>query len=259
LAILAITVRPEIAAVYALTRRAVDAARGILDTIGYSSYGGLAHLFSSDRSSNSNRVVAQLRAVHLSTGIAVAAAYMLVNRSLLGVWVGNNIYDGPALTILLGISLIVSSSSYLTNNIFRATGSVVYASLFYIFECALRLPLALLLLPSLGLIALPVSAILISRLSGTLQGRLILRRVPGALLPNRRSQLLSWTISVMCILSCAYLGYITYIPSWLFVLSVGFSVSISIALALYYSNPLTRLWLISFWNFTLIPKSLNKN
>ncbi len=246
LAILAITVRPEIAAVYALTRRAVDAARGILDTIGYSSYGGLAHLFSSDRSSNSNRVVAQLRALHLSTGIAVAAAYMLVNRSLVGVWVGNNIYGGPALTILLGISLIVSSSSYLTNNIFRATGSVVYASLFYIFECAIRLPLALLLLPSLGLIALPLSAILISRLSGTLQGRLILTRVPGALLTNQGRPLLPWTLSAMCMLACAYLGYILFIPSWLFVLSVGFSVSISIALALYYSNPLTRLWLISF-------------
>ena len=246
LAILAISVRPEIAAVYALTRRAVDAARGILDAIGYSSYGSLAHLFSSDRSSDSNKVVAQLRSVHLYTGIALAAAYMLVNRSLLGVWVGNNIYGGPALTILLGISLIVSSSTYLTNNIFRATGSVVYASLFYIFECAIRLPLAVLLLPSLGLISLPVSAILISRLSGTLQGRLILTRVPGALRANQRSPLLSWTLSAISTLACAYLGYIFFIPSWLFVLSVGFSVSISIALALYYSNPLTRLWLISF-------------
>ena len=246
LAILAITVRPEIAAVYAITRRAVDAARGILDTIGYSSYGSLAHLFSSDRSTTSNRVVAQLRVVHIYTGIALAAAYMLVNRSLLGVWVGKNIYGGPALTILLGINLIVSSSSYLTNNIFRATGSVVYASLFSIFECAIRLPLALLLLPSLGLIALPLSAILISRLSETLQKRLLLTRVPGAPLTKQGKPLISSSLSSIVILTCAYLGYILLIPSWLFVLSVGFSVSTSIALALYYSNPLTRPWLISF-------------
>ena len=68
----------------------------------------------------------------------------------------------------------------------------------------------------------------------------------GAPLTKQGKPLISSSLSSIVILACAYFGYILLIPSWLFVLSVGFSVSTSIALALYYSNPLTRPWLISF-------------
>src|SRR3989442_13928314 len=118
-------VRPEAAVVYALTRRAADVGRAFVDMLGFASYGGFAHVVGSDQKAKILQTRSEILSLHLTLGVAVAAAYVAVNRSLVDAWVGPSHFGGIALTAFMGLQGLVLGHSYLFNLLYRATGRVI--------------------------------------------------------------------------------------------------------------------------------------
>jgi O-antigen/teichoic acid export membrane protein len=161
-ALVAILLSPEIAAVLNITRKAVDVARAVLDTVGFATYGSFAHLAGSDQRSRALDVHADIREVRFSLAFAAAAVYLAVNRDLVAVWVGPAQFGGELLTCGMAVQLVFVGQSYLWNYLYRATGPVVRGSVGLIVECLARVPLMITLIVTLGLVGVPIAAIVTS-------------------------------------------------------------------------------------------------
>jgi O-antigen/teichoic acid export membrane protein len=158
-AVVAIFLKPELATVLALTRKALEVGRGIIDAIAFATYGSFAHLVASDQRHRVLQVHAEVTTVRLSLALVAASAYMAINPSLVAVWVGQAQYGGPLLTILIALQFLVVGASFLANYLYRAMGPVMQGSLALLAEGAARVALMLALVGWLGVVAMPLAGL----------------------------------------------------------------------------------------------------
>lgn len=165
-ALIGFLLKPELAAIYSVTRKVADVGKGLLDNIALASYGGFAHLTNSAERHRAMSVYEEIRATHFFLAVPVAAAYIVINELLINAWVGAAHYAGHWLTLLVGLQLVISGRSFLVNYLYRASVSVVRGSLVLALESALRLSLSIPLLLWLGPLGLPLSSICTALTSG---------------------------------------------------------------------------------------------
>jgi O-antigen/teichoic acid export membrane protein len=159
-ALVAILGRPDLAAAYALTRRAGDLARVLIDVIGMASYGSFAHLVASSERSRSLAVHAEVSSLRLSLAVTAAGAYVAVNASLVTVWVGEAQYLGLAATVAFAVQMVAVGQAYLMNYLYRATGAVAKGSWLLVAESLLRIPLMVILFQWMGVVGIPLAGVL---------------------------------------------------------------------------------------------------
>ncbi len=115
-ALVAIFAKPELATVFTLTRKAMEAAKALVDMVGHASYGSFAHLVTSDQRDRALQIHAEITSLWLSLAVVMASAYMSVNPSLVSIWVGGSQYGGTMLTILMAVQFLVVGGSCLMNS-----------------------------------------------------------------------------------------------------------------------------------------------
>lgn len=220
-AIVAFFIRPELAAVLTITRKAADLIRALLDMVGYASYGGFAHLVSSDDRSRTLQVHAEISSLRLSLAIGFASAYMAVNSSLVSVWIGSNQYGGHLLTILMAFQIIIVGGSYLLNYLYRATGPVIKGSVFLIVEGIIRVPLMIALLLWFGLPGVPVAGIVTAGIFGFLSYRMTLKEVFEFSIPidriDNRVMIIRGAALAIGVLACVFVK----VATWSYVIVMG--------------------------------------
>ena len=123
-AIVGIFLGPESATVYSITRKLTDACKSLIDQIAAASYGGFAHLVSSPERSRSTQVYAEIRSIRFWLALSASAVCMAVNAPLIRLWVGEKLFGGATLTILLALQMVIGGESYLINYLYRAAVSV---------------------------------------------------------------------------------------------------------------------------------------
>jgi O-antigen/teichoic acid export membrane protein len=228
--LVAVFIGPEIAVVYALTRRAADFGRSIVDMIGFASYGGVAHLSSSVDQATVRTTYGRLLALHLAFALAIGAAYLAVNRSLVSVWVGPSTAAGIGLIFVMSIQSVVLGHSYLINLLYRATGKVVEGSTYLVMEALVRVPLLAIMLLLIGLPGLPIAAIATALASAILVRRQTFRELGG-----ERSQgdaVAIWTVRALVVGFAAALSLAVFVPRWPYVLITGILILVIGGLAL---------------------------
>jgi O-antigen/teichoic acid export membrane protein len=219
-ALAALCLGPPAAAVLSVTRKALDLARTLLDSIAAASYGSFAHLVASGEPARARAVYLEVVAIRASAACVLAAAYALVNASLVDVWVGPSQNGGPLLIALLALQAIVTGGAYLANTLYRAAGGIVRGSVLLIVECGLRVPLAIGLSRVLGLPGLPIAAIIASAASWWVARRWIRARLEGeAHAPWLSAAAARWAFFA----AVAAAGMLGWPRSWTFVLVAGTS------------------------------------
>jgi O-antigen/teichoic acid export membrane protein len=239
--LVAVIVRPELAVVYALTRRAADLGRSLVDMIGFATYGGVAHLISSPDGPTARITYARILGLHLSCSVAVASAYLAVNRSLLEVWIGPSLAGGIGLIVVMAIQSIVLGHSYLINLLYRATGRVLEGSLALVIEALVRIPLLAIFLLAIGLPGLPIAAT-----ATAITAAFLIRRRTVRELESEHSRAPTAALSVW-LLRALFLGLgVTFavtisVPEWSYVLITGLVITLGGCLALLAFDPMLRL------------------
>jgi O-antigen/teichoic acid export membrane protein len=244
--LVAVLLRPEIALVYALTRKAADVGRGLVDMIGFAAYGGLAHLIGSGERREAFATYTRILRLHLSLALAVAAAYLAVNHSLVVLWLGTDVYGGQLLVFLMTLQCVVLGHSYLINLLYRATGRVVTGSVALLIEACVRLPLLALMLVAFGLPGLPAAAIATAIASALVVHRRAVRELgedDDRPLPGSRTV---WTVRLIVLVLGGVLALAVHVPSWPYVLVTGTIVALAGGFALVVADPLLRSALLSF-------------
>ena len=236
--LVAALIRPELAVVYALTRRAADLGRSLVDMIGFATYGGVAHLMTSADGETARRIYGRILALHLACAIAVGAAYLAVNRSFLDVWVGPSVAGGLGLIFLMAIQSVVLGHSYLLNLHYRAMGRVVEGSLALVIEALVRVPLLAAMLLLIGLPGLPIAATATAFVSAVMIRRRTVRELGGQPIEARAPAI--WAIRALICALAASLAVAVLVPRWSYVLITGTLIFGSGCLALIWVDPRLR-------------------
>jgi O-antigen/teichoic acid export membrane protein len=237
-AIVGVMLGPDRVPILAITRKGADVLRGLLDMIGFATYGSFAHLVASTDRARAPRVYGEIVSLNLSLGVAAAAAYMAVNPSFVTRWVGGSFFGGPWLTLLIASQMLTMSVSYLINYLYRASGRLVRGSATLIVECAVRVPLMVLLASTIGLIGVPLAGLITSGVSAVLVHTWAIAEL------TRFSE---WSFPFAPRVTLARIGifalgaascFVLNIPSWPLVFSVGFAVFAASAVLLNGIDPL---------------------
>jgi hypothetical protein len=159
-ALIAIFIKPELATVYVLTRRAADILRMLLDRFGAATFAGFANLIGTGHRARAADVYKEIMDLFAPVAIFSISIYLSANQTFMSLWVGNDFYGGELLTTLIGLSVLVSAGSNLVNYLYSATGKIARGSMVLLVEGLVRLGLMGLLLWWLKLPGLPIAIIL---------------------------------------------------------------------------------------------------
>lgn len=206
--------RPDLAAAYALTRRAADLARALIDMIGAAAYGSFAHLVASKQRERSLEVHAEISSARLSLAVVAAGTYIAVNAPLVGAWVGPDQYLGLSITFWFALQMLVSGQGYLLNYLYRATGAVASGSWMLLVEALVRVPLMVLLFQVLGVLALPGAAVATSAAFGTIAWAWTRRRLVSPAGPRAAPPIRLNVVRASVLVAGCLIGLVLQQPSW---------------------------------------------
>ena len=175
--LITVMVQPELAAAFAITKRAVDIIKLVLDRIAGAVFSGFSHLYGEGEVRKAADVAGRVMTLLFSAGLICMSAYIAGNASFVGLWVGEAHFAGPEVTVLLAISVFITVTSNLISYLLGATGDIATPSLLIGAEAVIRVVLMALLLSSLGLVGLPVATIISSSLVTLLFSKRFVRRL----------------------------------------------------------------------------------
>jgi O-antigen/teichoic acid export membrane protein len=247
IALAAMFLRPEAAVVLSFTRKAADLLRSIADSIGISVYGSFASLAGSSDGDRTRQVFHQICALHSAALFVGAAAYLAVNRALVGAWVGSSHYGGAMLTILIATESTLAGSAYLVNYLYRATGRVAQGSMMLVLESIVRIPLMILGLKTLGLAGPPLAASLTAGASLLLVRCWTLNSLPKGVEAKSGAATL-WLCRALLGAAAVWLCIGSHPGSWLYVAPAMAGIGLSGGAAFILADPRlseTRRWALS--------------
>ena len=113
---------PVAAAVYALTRRAMDGVRSLLESIAWAVYGGFAELVTAQDRQRARVVLHEILWLRLGAACLCGAVVLGVNEAFVTLLFGADNFGGILLTAGFAAQMILSGQSFLANYLFRAAG-----------------------------------------------------------------------------------------------------------------------------------------
>jgi O-antigen/teichoic acid export membrane protein len=130
--------RPELATIYALTRKSAETLRTVIDTFALAVYGGFAHLLASADRWRARAVKGEILRLRFAVAVVAAACILALNEGLVKLLFGAHSWGGIALTLAFVVQLLVGGQSFLTNSLLRAAGAVRRGATLYVIEGILR-------------------------------------------------------------------------------------------------------------------------
>jgi O-antigen/teichoic acid export membrane protein len=177
--LIAVFIRPEVATVYVLTRRAVEIVSMVLARLGGAVYPGFAHLLNSRERGRAAAIRSEVARLYSAGGALMVALYFALNHTFVALWVGEAQYGGLLLTVLLGASTLAAGYVALQLYLYAATGRIAQSAYLTFGEAMARVGLMAALLWWLGLPGLPLAILITAWPVAALASRLMRRIVEG--------------------------------------------------------------------------------
>lgn len=153
---------PVPALAYALTRRAFDGARSLLDTIAWAVAGGFAHLVTAGDGHRARGVMREVLWARLAVACLGTGTVLAVNQPLVGLLFGPANFGGVWLSLAFALQTLATGQSFLANFLWRATGNVRDGSWFLAIEAGARILMMTLGLSLFGVAGAPFAAVAVS-------------------------------------------------------------------------------------------------
>jgi len=231
---------PAPALVYALTRRAFDGLRNLLDTIAWAVAGGFAHLVTAPDRHRSRGVLAEILWLRFAAASLLVAIVTSVNGPFVSLLFGGANYGGGLLTMAFAVQIMLGGQSFLANYLWRSTGAVRDGSLMLTGEALGRVVAVVIGLLVFGLPGAPLAAALVSGVALLLVHRRLHDRLPdGHATPAHAAGL--W-IPLGVLAAGAGIAWLPMPVSWGFVAATAGAVALAGGALLWFALPthLTR-------------------
>lgn len=149
---------PMPALAYALTRRAFDGVRTLLETIVWAVSGGFAHLVTAADRHRARAVLGDIAWGRLAAASVVLGMVVAVNESFVTLLFGGDNFAGTGLTIAFAVQIMLGGQSFLVNYLWRSAGAVREGSLALGIEALLRVGTMAVGLALIGPLGAPLAA-----------------------------------------------------------------------------------------------------
>jgi len=156
-ALVSALISPAGAAVYGLTDRLFRFALSFINPIAGSTLSALAHLLGEVGPKGVARPLGELFTVWSTVAALCFPVLLAMNRDFIAVWVGSDKYGGIGLSIAICVSTLLSARSFLMYIVLTGLGEIALTAWVSLVEPALRIPLMLLGLRTLGPVGLPLA------------------------------------------------------------------------------------------------------
>jgi O-antigen/teichoic acid export membrane protein len=171
---------PGPALTYALTRRAFDGVRSLLDTVAWAVSGGFAHLVTAVDRHRAQSVLREILWLRIGIAALGLGTVVAVNESFVSLLFGASHFGGFWLTVAFALQMMLTGQSFLVNYLWRATGHVREGSLMLGAEAVARVILMAISLYVLGSVGAPLAAALVSLFALVLVHRRLRATLPAA-------------------------------------------------------------------------------
>lgn len=171
---------PVPAAVYALTRRATDGMRNLLDVFLTAVHGGFSHLVAAEERARTRSVMSEITWLRLAAACTCGAVVLSVNQGFVTLLFGPELYGGLWLTTAFVVQLVVGGHALLYNALLRAAGHVREGSWLLLAEALGRLAVVLATLWLAGMASAPWAAAAVSALAWGFARRRLDHVLPAA-------------------------------------------------------------------------------
>lgn len=148
---------PEIAVYFSVTKKMGGLIKTILDRVGGVLYPSMAHMFADSMLQKYRSFCLKLINYLLPIAFLAFSAFVLLNKSFIGLWVGSENYLGDLMTTLIALSLILSYFSNILSYMLSSTGDIKFPSNFVFFESMIKLGLLYVMAKFFGVYGLPVA------------------------------------------------------------------------------------------------------
>jgi O-antigen/teichoic acid export membrane protein len=152
-------VNPAASAILVLTGRAMKLAESLVNPIAGSMFYGLAHLTGESRGPKIVQVVRDVTALSAAVAAITIPLALVLDQPFVTVWVGADRFGGLALATLIAVNSLLITRANLLGMILPALGELRSISWCPVAEVVLRIPLLLVLLPRIGIAAVPAASI----------------------------------------------------------------------------------------------------
>jgi O-antigen/teichoic acid export membrane protein len=228
---------PVAAAVYALTRRAIDALRNLLDSIAFAVNGGFAHLVAAADRHRARVVLREMLWIRLALASLTGAVAIAVNRVFVTLLFGPAQFGGVWLTAAFAVQMVVGGQSFMANYLLRAAGEVRQGSWLLAAEAVVRAAGIAAGLQAIGLVGAPLSAVAV----GAAGLFVNLRRLERTLPPRRGGafarRAVSDVVPALVLASGVVVGLSAMPLSWFTFFGAGAAVGLAGALVLWTGRP----------------------
>ncbi len=173
-----VTLGPVAAVSLSVTRKVVEFAKAVLDTISYASEGGFAHLIAEGNVDSLRKAIIDVDHRFWACASLLLGGYIALNPSFVPLWTRGQYHGDLALTMILAFGMGASAWSYLGIARLRASGEFRTASRFLIADCFARVALMALGTVLAGLYGLAIGAALPPILLGIIVRRRLSIPIP---------------------------------------------------------------------------------
>jgi O-antigen/teichoic acid export membrane protein len=204
---------PELTTIYMIARRAADIVFNLLSQVVGSTFGTFSHLAGNATPEKISRVAYGLLSLIALLGLVGFSVYILMNEEFIKLWVGKEFVPSPIVISLLGIGFFTRIIRSMAWQLLNGVGDFVYASLCVSSEGIVRLGLIVMLLPVLGIVAMPIALIISCSLSFVF----FMRRMGNKIYSNVEiSLIVKYLVSVFVMFGGSiYIALLLNISSWL--------------------------------------------
>ena len=148
---------PSQAAILLLTGRVIDAVKMIPDKLGAALQPSLSNLAGAGDREKTFRISIRFLTIVSIVGAPLIATVAVLNRDVVRLWVGATLFGGQPLSALIALSALLTLLTTALYHVLFANGLIETTSKITLIAGFVKISLLALLLPRLGLVAVPIA------------------------------------------------------------------------------------------------------
>lgn len=158
--LIVIFLTPELATMFTVAKRLIEVMMGFANAVRGAMLAGFSHYFGEKGGLATVDLLDRILQMTLGLSFGIAMVYLGSNRHFVGIWVGPDLYIGTLICAFIGLEALTKSVADSMIHLVGALGEMRRSSLALLAESIAKVGLMFVFLPLLGIVGLPLAAIL---------------------------------------------------------------------------------------------------
>ena len=151
---------PELATMFTVAKRLIEVMMGFANTVRGGMIAGFSHYFGEKGAGATVDLLDRILQMTLGMSFAIALVFIATNRYFVELWVGQELYIGTLICIFMSLEALSKSVGDSMIHLVGALGEMRRSSVALLAESVIKVGLMFILLPHLGVVGLPLAALL---------------------------------------------------------------------------------------------------